>query len=58
MFAPAIPLTGIAGWRFLEATEQSQRAAFDSSPLLAREIAYFEENIVGVASAEELVTMR
>lgn len=57
-FTPVIPLSGIAGWTFLQQTADTQRAAFDQSPLLSREIAYFEENIGGITSAEELVADR
>ncbi|MEM8657881.1 MAG: DUF1217 domain-containing protein [Pseudomonadota bacterium] len=58
MFQPVLPLPGVAGWRFLEATETSQRAAFERSPLLEREIAYFKDNIANVTSAQELVQDR
>ncbi|MEO0912023.1 MAG: flagellar protein, partial [Pseudomonadota bacterium] len=57
-FAPAIPLTGIAGYQFLQRTEETQRATFDRSPLLAREVEYFKENIANVLTAEELVADR
>jgi Protein of unknown function (DUF1217) len=57
-FTPTIPMAGLAGWRFLERTEAAQRAAFEKGPQLAREIAYFKENIGKVASAEELVKDR
>lgn len=57
-FQPQIPLTGPAGWRFLQRTQATQQAAFEKGPALAREIAYFEENIAGVASAAELVADR
>jgi hypothetical protein len=28
-FQPTIPIGGLAGWRFLERTQASQRAAFE-----------------------------
>jgi hypothetical protein len=57
-FTPTIPIGGLAGWRFLERTEASQRAAFEKGAQLAREVAYFEERIAGVTSAEALVKDR
>jgi hypothetical protein len=54
-FQPVIPLQGIAGWRFLERTQETQQAAFDKGPQMAREIAYFEENIGKVTSTAELM---
>lgn len=57
-FQPHIPLTGIAGWRFLERTQTTQQAAFEKGPALAREIAYFKENIGEVKSAADLIADR
>jgi len=57
-FQPIIPLQGIAGWRFLERTQETQQAAFDKGPQMAREIAYFEENIGKVASTADLMSDR
>jgi hypothetical protein len=58
MFTPAIPMGGLAGWRFLERTGESQRAAFERGPQLAREMDYFRANIGKVTSAEALVKDR
>jgi hypothetical protein len=57
-YQPQIPLAGIGGWRFLQRTETTQRAAFENGAQLRREIAYFEENIGSVTSAAELVGNR
>lgn len=57
-FTPMIPMGGLAGWRFLERTGEMQRAAFDRGAALARETAYFTENIGKITSAEELVRDR
>lgn len=54
-FVPALPLGGLGGWRFLERTEATQRAAFEKSPELARDVAHFREKIGAVTTAEELV---
>lgn len=57
-FQPTIPLSGIAGWRFLQKTQQTQQAAFEKGPELAREIKYFKENIGKVETAEDLMKDR
>jgi hypothetical protein len=57
-FQPAIPMGGLAGWRFLERTGEAQRAAFDKGPALQREIAYFTANIGKIDSPEALVKDR
>jgi hypothetical protein len=50
-----IPLAGIAGWRYLERTEATQKAIFENDAIMQREIAYFEENIGKVETAADLV---
>ena len=57
-YTPAIPLGGIAGWRFLERTAEKQLATFEKSATVKREIAYFEEKIGSVTSAADLVADR
>ena len=57
-FQPTIPLTGIAGWRFLQRTQAAQQAAFEKGPELIRETAYFAEKIGSNTSADELVADR
>jgi len=54
-FQPLVPLTGYAGWRFLSRTMPEQTASFADSPGLARDMAYFRENIGTVTSADDLV---
>ncbi|MEM9010072.1 MAG: DUF1217 domain-containing protein [Pseudomonadota bacterium] len=54
-FQPVVPLSGLSGWRFLERTEAAQRETFNKGPELARDIAYFRENIGAVETAEDLV---
>lgn len=58
MFQPVIPLSGLAGWRFLERTYDTQRVAFDRSPELVRDTDYFAARIGSVESAEDLVSDR
>lgn len=57
-FQPVTPFAGIAGWRFLERTQESQQIAFEKSPLLDREVQYFKDNIANITTAEELVADR
>jgi len=54
-FQPALPLGGYAGWRFLSASLENQTERFAKSPLQARDMSYFRENIGKVTSAEDLV---
>lgn len=57
-YVPAIPVSGVAGWRFLTRTAEAQQATFEKSATVAREIAYFEEKIGAVASPADLVADR
>ncbi len=53
-FQPLVPLGGLAGLRFIERTQEAQQAVFNESPDIAREIAYFKENIHKAATADDL----
>lgn len=55
MFQPVIPISGLAGWRFLQETYDSQFKAFTQGAQLQRDTDYFRENIGKVQTAEELV---
>lgn len=57
-FQPVLPFGGYAGWAFLTRTLPTQKAAFDKSPQLEREITYFQEKIGAISSPEELVADR
>ena len=57
-FQPVIPGAGIAGWRFLQRTYDSQFTAFNKSPQLDRDAEYFRDKIGEVQSAEDLVKDR
>ncbi len=57
-FQPVVPLSGIAGWRFLERTGDRQQAAFEKGPQLTREIDNFRTKIADIRSAEDLVADR
>lgn len=58
MFIPAIGAGGLAGYRLLERTEETQLAAVENDPQVAREIEYFRENIGSVQTAEDLLRDR
>lgn len=57
-FSPVIPVSGLAGLRYLDRTQAAQRAAFDRSPQIEREVAYFKDRIGRVETAEQLVADR
>lgn len=57
-FQPVIPITGLAGWRFLQRTYDAQFTAFAKSPLLARDTEYFSEKIGSITTAQDLVSDR
>ncbi|WP_281824936.1 DUF1217 domain-containing protein [Jannaschia rubra] len=54
-FQPFVPTGGLAGWRFLQNTVESQRKAHGDSPILQRDLDYFREKIGSVQTAEDLV---
>ena len=57
-YQPIVGNGGLAGWRLLQATTEKQRAAFERSPTVTRDAAYFQENASKVSSAEDLVKDR
>ncbi|WP_121061445.1 DUF1217 domain-containing protein [Chachezhania antarctica] len=57
-FQPVIPIGGIAGWRFLERTRESQFDTFTKGAQLERDSDYFAETIGKVTSAEDLIADR
>lgn len=58
MFQPVLPLTGLPGWKLLTRTMEAQTGAFDASPRIARDTAYFEANIGKVTSGADLTADR
>jgi len=58
MFQPIIPTSGLAGWRFLQRTYDSQMQTFTESAALKRDSTYFRETIGTVKTAEDLVSDR
>ncbi|RPE64635.1 uncharacterized protein DUF1217 [Pacificibacter maritimus] len=57
-FQPIVPLSGYAGWSFLNRTMDVQKAAFNEAASVQRATDYFRENIGAVASADDLMSDR
>ncbi len=57
-YTPVIPMGGYAGWAFLSRTREAQQAAFDNSGKIARDVAYFTENIGKIETAGQLMADR
>lgn len=57
-YTPVIAGSGIAGWRFLQATEESQTKIFNQSPDIARDIEYFENNFSSIETLDDLMSDR
>lgn len=54
-FQPFVPIGGVGGWRFLQNTIETQRAAHGEGAILQRDLDYFRENIASIKTAEDLV---
>lgn len=57
-FQPTIIGGGVAGWRFLQRTMNTQIDSFAKSPTIARDETYFREKIGSIKKAEDLVDDR
>lgn len=57
-YQPIIGSTGILGWNVLNRTMEAQRKTFDASAEIVRDTDYFEANIGGIKTAEDLVADR
>ena len=57
-FSPVVPVSGYAGWTFLNRTMAKQTAAFVKSPEVKRDEDYFRANIGKINSADQLVADR
>ncbi len=57
-FTPALPLTGYAGWTFLNRTLATQSASLNATPENKRDEEYFRTNIGKIDTAEQLVNDR
>ncbi|MCM2561892.1 DUF1217 domain-containing protein [Lutimaribacter sp. EGI FJ00015] len=57
-FQPVLPMAGLAGWRFLQRTMDTQTATFNSGAQITRDTDYFLEKIGKIDTAEQLVSDR
>ena len=57
-FQPLVPIGGLPGWVLLNNTLDRQTEVFNKSPLIVRDTEYFEQNIGGIQTAEQLVSDR
>lgn len=55
-FQPFVPVGGLGGWRFLQNTLETQKAAYAKSPVVQSDLDYFAEKIGSVETAEDLVS--
>jgi hypothetical protein len=58
MFAPVVPLGGLAGWSLLDRTIERQTTLFNAAPALQRDTDHFRQAIAGVETAADLVSDR
>ena len=57
-FQPVIPIGGLPGWTFLNATLDNQKSTFDQSTRISRDTEYFEQTVTAGTTAEDLVNDR
>lgn len=57
-YTPIIPASGYAGWKILNRTMTTQKAAFVASAEIQRDEDYFREKIGSIKTAEDLVADR
>ncbi|MGD9917181.1 MAG: DUF1217 domain-containing protein [Paenirhodobacter sp.] len=57
-YTPVIPFSGYAGWKLLNRTMETQKAAFTASADIQRNEDYFREKIGSITTAKELVSDR
>lgn len=58
MFIPALPLSGVAGYRYIQQTEQQQKQAMLETPEIKRDVEYFKQAIGTVGSVDDLLNDR
>ncbi|MEM9015099.1 MAG: DUF1217 domain-containing protein [Pseudomonadota bacterium] len=57
-FLPAIPLTGLVGWRVFQESAPRQQEVFERQPLVQKNVAHFRENASTALTAADLVADR
>lgn len=58
VFRPAIPLSGVAGYNFLQSTYDRQLTTFADSPQIQNDRAYLEERLSARIAVEDLLSDR
>lgn len=56
VFQPVIPLSGLAGWNFLQETYDSQLDTYSKSPSIERDIEYFKEKFAQPLAVEDFLS--
>ncbi len=54
-FQPLVPIGGLAGWRFLNRTLESQQDSYQNNAVLERETSRFKQRFASIQSAEDLI---
>lgn len=55
-FQPVLPLSGLAGWNFLQETYDSQLDTYSKSPQIQRDIEYFKEKFAQPLAVEDFLS--
>lgn len=58
MFTPVVPMSGLAGWNFLQSTQQRQQDIFNQSPQLARDLDKAAQDLPNIRSVDALLDNR
>ena len=58
VFRPALPLSGVAGYNFLQSTYEKQLAAFSNSPQIQNDRAFLQERLATPIPVEDLLSDR
>ncbi len=58
MFTPTIPITGYAGWKFLQTTLERQQEAFNSNAAIKNDIDYFNKKLADPISLDDFIADR
>lgn len=56
VFQPVIPLSGLAGWNFLQETYDTQLDTYSKSPSIERDIEYFKEKFAQPLAVEDFLS--
>lgn len=57
-YVPALPASGLVGWKFLQKTQDTQTSAFGQSPEIKRNVSIAQDSLGTFRSAKELVSDR